>query len=309
MRPEPVIIWPSLWMLTSSSQCCGYGCTDMSVSSEKIENERLEITLLLEAVFQKYGYDFRDYAGTHTKRRLEHRRLLSGLTTFSEMQHKLIYEEEFFKKLLIDLSINVTEMFRDPWFYKAVRDIVVPHLLTYPFIKIWHAGCSAGQEVYSMAILLEEEDMKRRSQTYATDFNELILKKARKGIYPLDVAREYTSNYIKSGGKNDFSDYYTADDSNVILRSSLRERVLFSSHNLVSDGIFGEMHVIFCRNVLIYFNRDLQEKVLQLFCDSLCPGGFLCLGSKESIQFSKIADSFEAVAGREKIYRKRRLKP
>lgn len=278
----------------------------MNNCEQRVKNESLEITLLLEAIYQKHGYDFRHYASTHIKRRLEHRRALLGLASFSEMQHRVIYEEGFFDTLLLDLSINVTEMFRDPWFYKAVREKIVPHLQTYPFVKVWHAGCSAGQEVYSMAILLEEEKMKKRSQTYATDFNDYILSKAKDAIYPIDTVREYTANYIKSGGKNEFSDYYTADNTNVILKKSLKEGVLFSSHNLVTDGVFGEMHVIFCRNVLIYFNRELQDKVLQLFYDSLCPGGFLCLGSKEDLQFSAIADGFDVVSSKEKIYRKRR---
>ncbi|MBM9606133.1 CheR family methyltransferase [Desulfopila inferna] len=279
----------------------------MIEKATRISDENLEIQLLLEAIFQKYGYDFRNYAGAHTKRRLKHRKEMERLKSFSEMMHKVIYDEQFFHQLLLDLSINVTEMFRDPWFYKAVRQVVVPHLKTYPFIKVWHAGCSAGQEVYSMGILLEEEGMKDRTQVYATDFNELILAKAKSGIYPIDVIRQYTSNYIESGGMESFSDYYRADDKHVILKKTLRERVLFSSHNLVTDGVFGEMNVIFCRNVLIYFNRELQERVLQLFYESLCPGGFLCLGSKESLQYSKVVQNFETVDDGKKIYRKKRI--
>lgn len=279
----------------------------MSDKSEQFKTEFLEIKLLLEAIFLKYGYDFRDYAGAHIRRRIEHRRGLEGLSTFTEMIHKVLYDEAFFNRLLLDFSINVTEMFRDPWFYKTVREQVIPHLKTYPFIKVWHAGCSAGQEVYSMSIVLEEEEMKERTQTYATDINELILEKAKSGIYPIDVVREYTSNYMESGGKNSFSDYYMADDKNVILKSSLREKILFSSHNLVTDSVFGEMHVIFCRNVIIYFNKELQNRVLQLFYDSLVPGGFLCLGSKESLEFTTFADYFEVVAEKEKIYRKKRV--
>ncbi|UZP66387.1 protein-glutamate O-methyltransferase CheR [Desulfovibrio mangrovi] len=274
---------------------------------EHIDNERLEIQLLLEAVYRKYGYDFRNYACAHTKRRLEHRRAMEGLGDYSQMMHRLIHDEEFFDTVLLDLSINVTEMFRDPWFYKKVREAVVPHLCTYPFIKVWHAGCSAGQEVYSMAILLEEEGMRERVQIYATDFNEIVLQKAKDGIYPVDLIREYTTNYQKAGGTQSFSDYYTADYASVVMKRSLREQVLFSSHNLVTDGVFGEMNVIFCRNVLIYFNRELQNKVLKLFYDSLCPGGFLCLGSKETLMFSEIADKFEVIADREKIYRKKRM--
>ncbi len=278
----------------------------MNQEPEQIENERLEIKLLLEAIYLKYGYDFRNYACAHTKRRLEHRLNVDSMENYSAMQHRLIHDEAFFNTLLLDLSINVTEMFRDPWVYSKVRELVVPHLKTYPFIKIWHAGCSAGQEVYSMGILLEEEGIKERSQIYATDFNELILQKAKQGIYPMDVIREYTANYQKSGGKQSFSDYYTADYDNVVIKQSLKDKVLFSSHNLVTDGVFGEMNLIFCRNVLIYFDRELQNRVFNLFYESLCPGGFLCLGSKESLRFSSVADKFEVVSGREKIYRKKR---
>jgi chemotaxis protein methyltransferase CheR len=279
----------------------------MSRERTLLENERLEIRLLLEAIYQKYGYDFREYANAHTKRRLEHRLHLSGLSNYSQMIHRIIHDEAFFNKLLMDLSINVTEMFRDPWFYRTIRETIVPHLKTYSFIKTWHAGCSAGQEVYSMCILLEEEGIRQRAQVYATDFNELILEKAKQGIYPMDVVREYTANYQKAGGTRSFSDYYTADYDNVILKQRLKEKVLFSQHNLVTDGVFGEMNIIFCRNVLIYFNRELQNKVLRLFYDSLCPGGFLCLGSKESLKFTEMADAFEPVAGKEKIYRKKRV--
>ncbi len=277
----------------------------MNQEPEQIENERLEIKLLLEAIYLKYGYDFRNYACAHTKRRLEHRLNVDSMENYSAMQHRLIHDEAFFNTLLLDLSINVTEMFRDPWVYSKVRELVVPHLKTYPFIKIWHAGCSAGQEVYSMGILLEEEGIKERSQIYATDFNELILQKAKQGIYPMDVIREYTANYQKSGGKQSFSDYYTADYDNVVIKQSLKDKVLFSSHNLVTDGVFGEMNLIFCRNVLIYFDRELQNRVFNLFYESLCPGGFLCLGSKESLRFSSVADKFEVVSGRERSEERR----
>ncbi|HAS61729.1 MAG TPA: chemotaxis protein CheR [Vibrio sp.] len=273
----------------------------------EIDDEQLEIKLFLEAIYLKYGYDFREYSVAHTRRRLEYRRALEGMTNYSEMQHKVIYEPRFFEQVLLDLSINVTEMFRDPWFYKKVREVVLPHLQTYPFVKVWHAGCSAGQEVYSMSILLEEEAMTERAQLYATDFNEAILEKAQKGIYPMDLVRQYTTNYQAAGGTHSFSDYYIADYEHVIMQSRLRERVLFTPHNLATDGVFGEMNVIFCRNVLIYFNRELQNKVFQLFYDSLLPGGFLCLGSKESLRFSTIADKFELVCEREKIYRKKRI--
>ncbi len=278
-------------------------------TSDAIDNENIEIRLLLEAIYLKYGYDFRDYSFAHTKRRLEHRRSLAELSDFSAMQHQVLHDRSFFDKLLLDLSINVTEMFRDPWVYKEIRETVIPHLRTYPFIKVWHAGCSAGQEVYSMAIVLEEEEMKSRAQIYATDFNELILARAREGIYPLDVIREYTTNYQQAGGRASLSDYYLADDKNIVVRRSLKQRILFSSHNLVTDGVFGEMHLIVCRNVLIYFNKELQTKVLKLFYDSLGAGGFLCLGTKENLKFSGVADLFEIVCEKERIYRKPASRP
>ncbi len=278
----------------------------MNKIGDVIHNERIEIGLLLEAIFLKYGYDFKNYSKSHLKRRLEQRMKMGGMNNYAQMQHRIIHDESFFNTLLLDLSINVTEMFRDPWVYKKIREVIVPMLKTYSFIKVWHAGCSAGQEVYSMAILLEEENLKKRTQIYATDFNELILEKAKEGIYPVDVMKEYTSNYQNSGGQSDFSDYYTADYDHVIFKNSLKDKVLFSSHNLVTDGVFGEMNLIVCRNVLIYFDRDLQNKVLQLFYDSLLPGGFLCLGSKESLKFSKLAHRFEPVSENERIYRKKR---
>lgn len=272
----------------------------------KMKNEAIEIRLLLEAIHLKYGYDFRDYAKAHTKRRLKNRLERSQMDTYTQMTGRLIYDENFFNCLLMDLSINVTQMFRDPWFYRKVRKELIPRLKTYSFIKIWHAGCSTGQEVYSMSILLAEEGMKKRSQIYATDFNERILEKAKNGIYPLDVMKAYTANYQKSGGCREFSDYYTADNKNVILRGFLKEKMLFSSHNLVTDRVFGEMHLIFCRNVLIYFNRKLQNRVVGLFYDSLVPGGYLCLGSKESLKYTDLADKFEIICEKEKIYRKKR---
>lgn len=277
----------------------------MTTDHTHIENERLEIDLLLEAIFRKYGYDFRNYSSAHTKRRLKHRLTLSGMRCYSQMTHELIWNEDFFTDLLLDLSINVTEMFRDPWFYVKVREVVLPYLNTYPFFKVWHAGCSAGQEVYSMAILLEEAGLKERAQIYATDFNDLMLEKAAKGIYPVSVIKEYTTNYQKAGGRHSFSDYYTADYEHVLIKPTLKEKVVFSSHNLVTDGVFGEMHAIFCRNVLIYFDRHLQNRVLKLFYDSLCPGGYLCLGSKENLKFTELSESFELVSKKEKIYRKK----
>ncbi|MBF9017916.1 MULTISPECIES: protein-glutamate O-methyltransferase CheR [unclassified Oceanispirochaeta] len=278
----------------------------MIESKNAVDNEYLELELLLEGIFRKYGFDFREYSGAHIKRRLSHRLSAAGMQNFTQILHRIIYDEEFFKQILLDLSINVTEMYRDPTFYLELRQRVIPYLSTYPFIKIWHAGCSAGQEVYSNAILLEEENLLDRSQIYATDFNEKILQRAKEGIYPIEEIRKYTENYQKAGGRNSFSEYYTAHYDSALIKKSLKDNILFSFHNLVTDGVFGEMNMVFCRNVLIYFNKELQNKVLKLFHDSLIPGGFLCLGSKESLKFSAVEDDFEIISQQEKIYRKRR---
>jgi chemotaxis protein methyltransferase CheR len=272
---------------------------------EKKRNEEIEIQLLLEAINMKYGYDFRNYSSAHMKRRIVHRMNVAGLTSIAEMQHKVIHDRDFFNIVLADFSINVTEMFRDPLFYKAFRKDVIPILKTYPFIRIWHAGCSTGEEIYSMAILLQEEGIYHRTQIYATDFNNVVLRKAKEGIYHIDDIKEYTHNYQEAGGKFSFSDYYIAQYDSVIFNPSLKEKITFAEHNLVSDGVFGEMHVILCRNVLIYFNKELQGNVLKLFSDSLSNGCFLCLGSKESIKFSTSSDDFEEFDSSEKIYRKK----
>lgn len=276
-----------------------------SETEEKIINEEIEIHLLLEAIDMKYGYDFRNYSSAHMKRRIHYRMSLAGIVSIAEMQHKILYDVEFFNLVLSDFSINVTEMFRDPSFYRAFRKEVIPILKTYPFIKIWHAGCSTGEEIYSMAILLKEEGLYDRAQIYATDFNKIVLHKAKEGIYSIDDIKEYTYNYQKAGGKHSFSDYYIAKYNSVIFEPSLKKKITFAEHNLVTDGVFGEMHVIICRNVMIYFNKQLQSKVIKLFSDSLTNGCFLCLGSKESIKFSNNLDNFEEFISSEKIYRKK----
>lgn len=269
-----------------------------------ISNEDIEIKLLLEAVYLKYGYDFRDYSEATLKRRILHRFSLEQFGSISEMQHRLLVDVSFFERLILDLSINVTEMFRDASFYQTLRKEVVPFLRTYPFLKIWHAGCSTGEEVYSMAILLKEEGLYQQSQIYATDFNQVVIKKAKDGIFPLERLKQYTVNYQKAGCTRSFADYYTADYQFAVIDRSLKQNVIFADHNLVTDGVFGEMNLILCRNVLIYFNQKLQDRVLGLFYDSLCNGGFLCLGSQENVRFSKFSDHFEGVVNREKIYRK-----
>ncbi|GFZ33993.1 chemotaxis protein R [Clostridium zeae] len=276
-----------------------------NLDTYKQENEDIEISLLLEGIYLKYGYDFRDYSRAHIKRRILKRMLEENLESISSMQYKILYDKSFFHKVLGDLSINVTEMFRDPSFYNEFREKVVPILKTYPFVKIWHAGCSSGEEVYSMAILLKEEGLYEQTQIYATDFNNEVLKKAKEGIYSVDDIKKYTYNYQKSGGKNSFSDYYTAKYNSVIMDQALKKKITFADHNLVTDGIFAEVNVVICRNVLIYFNGELQDKVLDLFSDSLCNGGFLCLGSRESIKNSNNIDKFKEFDYSERIYRKK----
>lgn len=268
------------------------------------ENERIEFDLILQAIYQKYGFDFRNYSKASIRRRIRYRLAQSNLKTISEMQHKLLYDEKFFAALLLDLTINVTEMFRDPSFFKALRETVIPELKNQPFIKVWHAGCSSGEEVYSTAILLKEEGLYESSLIYATDANDTVLDKAKSGVFSIDKMKDYIINYRKAGGLASFADYYTARYDSVIMDSSLKKNIVFSNHNLVTDSVFGEMDMILCRNVLIYFNRELQDRVFGLFRDSLRSGGFLCLGSKETIMFSSYSDDFENVAENQKIYRR-----
>ncbi len=270
-----------------------------------LENEDLEIRLLLEGICLKYGYDFRDYSQTHLKRRIMHRLSLSNLKSISQMQHQVLNDRSFFEQLIADFSINVTEMFRDPPFYKVFRQEVVPVLKTYPFIKVWHAGCSSGEEAYSMAILLKEEGLYDRTQIYATDFNGQILEKAKQAIYSIDNIKQYTFNYQQSGGQASFADYYIARYDSVILDNTLKDKIIFADHNLVTDGIFGEMHVIICRNVLIYFNRELQNRVLKLFYESLRYGGFLGIGTKESLKFTEYMEKYSTISENQKIYKKK----
>ncbi|TGE33598.1 protein-glutamate O-methyltransferase CheR [Desulfosporosinus sp. Sb-LF] len=274
-------------------------------NSNYLESKDIEIQLLLEAIYLKYGYDFRDYSKAHLKRRIMHRLSVSGFESISQMQYQILYDRTFLENLLTDFSINVTEMFRDPPFYKVFRQEVIPVLKTYPFIKIWHAGCSSGEEVYSMAILLKEEGLYERTQIYATDFNVEVLAKAKQAIYPIDDIKDYTYNYQQSGGLTSFADYYIAKYDSVILDQSLKDKIIFADHNLVTDGVFGEMHVVICRNVLIYFNRELQNKVFKLFYESLRKGGFLGIGTKESLRFSNHFEKFKVISEDLNIYQKK----
>jgi chemotaxis protein methyltransferase CheR len=266
--------------------------------------EAVEIELLLEAVYRQFGYDFREYAPSSLRRRIRERVRAEGLRTVSGLKEQVLHDPEAMERFLLGLSINVSAMFRDPAFYRVFRREVVPLLRTYPFLRIWHAGCSTGEEAYSMAILLEEEGLYDRARIYATDMNEAVLRKAREGIVPLAAMRQYTANYLHAGGREAFSDYYTAGYGNATLRPSLRRNIVFAQHNLATDGAFNEFHVIMCRNVMIYFNKDLQARVHRLFLDSLVRLGFLCLGAKESLKYLPQESNYREFDAEQRIYRR-----
>jgi chemotaxis protein methyltransferase CheR len=271
---------------------------------ERDDVDEIELGLLLEGVYRRYGFDFREYAPASLRRRVWRRVHAEGVSTISALQDRLLHDPACMERLLLDLSINVTAMFRDPTFYVAVREKVVPLLRTYPFTRIWIAGCSTGEEVYSLAILLLEEGVYERARIYATDINESVLDRARAGVFPLDKMREYTQNYIKAGGQRAFSEYYLAKYDGAQFQRSLVENVVFAQHNLVSDRSFNEFNVIVCRNVMIYFDRALQDRVHRLFYDSLAMFGVLALGAKESIRFSPFENSYEDLDANERLYKK-----
>ena len=269
------------------------------------KTEEIEIRLLLEALFQKHHYDFRGYAMASVKRRLKQARDQNGFASFSLMQDRLLRDPTMLPKLLGYLTVQVSEMFRDPSYFRTIRDKVVPHLRTYPSLKIWVAGCSAGEELYSLVILFREEGLEEKTIFYATDVNHEALASAQTGIYDLDRAKLFTENHRQSGGRSSLSDYYTAAYGRVAIKKNLRERVVFSDHSLVTDAVFGEMQLISCRNVLIYFDRALQNRAVGLFRDSLSRKGFLGLGAKESLRFTEHTAAFSEFAREERIYQKR----
>jgi len=266
--------------------------------------EDIEIQLLLEAVYQHYHYDFRHYARASIKRRLLQARSRLGYSSISEMQSDVLHDKTVLPRLLNYLTVQVSEMFRDPSYFRALREQVIPHLLTYPSLKVWVAGCSNGEELYSLSILFREEGLANKTMFYATDINPTALKAAQAGVYPLDQIRQFTENHQKSGGHSSLSDYYTADYGRAVFDKSLRSQVVFSDHSLVTDAVFGEMHLISCRNVLIYFDRELQDRAFGLFRDSLARRGFLGIGSKESLRFSAQTGAFSEFVTSEKIYQK-----
>lgn len=271
---------------------------------KKSKIEIIEIDLLLDAIYRRCGYDFRSYARASIERRIRQFLSSSGCATISEMIGRVLHDEHFLSRLVRHFSISVTEIFRDPFVYRALREEVVPLLRTWPRVKIWCAGCATGEEVYSIAILLKEEDIYDRSTIYATDFNDASLDQARQGVYQVDKFREATRKYQEAGGKSYFSRYYHARYGAAAMDNSLKERITFANHNLVTDHVFGEMQLVFCRNVLIYFNPELRNNVLELFTASLVRGGLLCLGTKEDLQFTKVSDRYEAVNRDAKIYKK-----
>lgn len=274
------------------------------VLTAREETEDVEIELLLEGLFRVHGFDFRDYSRASIKRRILELMRAETAATVSALQDKVLHDSACLDRFLLGLSVHATAMFRDPSFYSTFRKEVVPLLKTYPTVQIWIAGCSTGEEVYSLAILLREEGVYERCRIYATDISQTVLRKARDGIFPLAAMRDYTNNYHRAGGGHEFSDYYTAQYDNAIFSSSLRNNVVFSEHNLATDGSFNEFQVILCRNVMIYFNKDLQARVHKLLYESLSMFGVFGLGNKESLRFTPRADSYQHLNLNDKLYRK-----
>jgi chemotaxis protein methyltransferase CheR len=265
--------------------------------------EELEVDLLLEAIHRRYAYDFRGYARASLRRRMWHRAVLERVETLSALQDRLLHDPAVMDRLLSDLSINVTEMFRDPGFHAALRDRIFPLLRTYPFVRAWVAGCSTGEEVVSLAIGLHESGLLDRARIYATDIDADVLERARAGAFPLDRVQGYTQNYLRAGGKEAFSSYYTVHDGRAVFDPALLRGVVFAQHNLATDGSFNEFQLVLCRNVMIYFGRELQDRVLGLFAASLGRFGILGLGRKESLAGTVVEDHFEVLDAHEKLYR------
>lgn len=265
-----------------------------------------ELAMLLDQLFQACGYDFSNYARASLKRRVNRLMVVDRHPSFAELLFSLKNNESYLKNVVEHLTVNVTDMFRDPNVFRMIREEIIPQLATYPVIRVWHAGCATGEEVYSMAILLAEAGLLKKSLIYATDINPTVIENIRKGIFPLSSMKQFSENYILSGGQKDFSQYYTANYNWAKFDDSLREKMIPATHNLVSDRSFNEFQVIFCRNVLIYFDKELQDKVLTLFDESLQSRGFLVLGSKENLMFSPIANKYKALSQKEKIWRKLR---
>ena len=269
------------------------------------KSEEIELRLLLDAILHRYHYDFRGYAMASLRRRLSQARIAFGCASYSALQDLVLHDAGFLTKLLSYLTVQVSELFRDPNYFRVIRESVVPYLRTYPSLKVWIAGCSTGEELYSMAILFREEGLEERTMFYATDINPEALKKAEAGVYELDRISLFTENHRLSGGKSSLSEYYTAAYGAAVIDKTLRQRTVFSDHSLVTDSVFAEVHMASCRNVLIYFDRDFQDRAVGLFKDSLIRNGFLGLGAKESLRFSKHAVFFEEFSRETKLYLRR----
>jgi chemotaxis protein methyltransferase CheR len=265
----------------------------------------IEVKLLLDAILFKYNYDFRHYALASVYRRVRHALTQLGISSVSDLQGRILSDSSLFLSLLNYMTIPSTEMFRDPTYFRAMREKVIPILKTYPSLKVWIAGCNTGEELYSFLILFREEGLLERTLFYATDINSMNLKKAEEGIFPANELKKYTQNYQNSGGSRPFTDYYTADYGAALLERSLRQNVVFADHSLATDSVFSEVHLVSCRNVLIYFDRELQDRAVGLFKDSLIHRGFLGIGSKESLRFSKCEPNFESFELQDRIYRRR----
>ncbi|WP_243450314.1 protein-glutamate O-methyltransferase CheR [Desulfosporosinus sp. Sb-LF] len=268
------------------------------------ELEELEIHLLLEGIYRYYGFDFRNYVYSSIKRRIWYRIRVERLPNVSSLQEKVLHDPSVMARLFSDFSIHVSEMFRDPHFFESFRNNVVPFLKELPFVRIWHAGCSMGEEVYSMAIILHEEGLYHKTKIYATDMNEELLKRAKEGVYPLDRMQAYMDNYQIAGGTKEFTGYFEACNDKATFYPFLTQNVVFAQHNLATDHSFNEFHVIICRNVMIYFDKFLQNRVHRLFYESLCTSGILGLGDKEDIAFNNYSQYYEAFDREQKIYRK-----
>jgi chemotaxis protein methyltransferase CheR len=266
--------------------------------------EAVELDLLAEGVYEAYGFDFRQYSRPSFRRRIWRRVEAEGLTSITGLLDRVLHEPAAMQRLLADLSVNVSAMFRDPGFFRVFRSKVVPLLRTYPFLRVWNAGCATGEETFSVAILLKEVGLYDRTRIYATDMSEAIVNQARTRAYPITKMREYTANYIDAGGTHSFSEYYVADGDRVVFHPSLADNIVFAQHNLASDRSFNEFHVILCRNVMIYFNRELQEHVHKLLYESLTHFGVLGLGSRETLEFSGHHRAYEQLDQSERLYRK-----
>jgi chemotaxis protein methyltransferase CheR len=278
--------------------------TTSPAQKDKGSIEEVEIDLLLEAAYRLRGYDFRDYARASLRRRIQNQLRVEKVDTITRLLDKILHDASCMDRFVLGLAVNVSSMFRDPGFFRAMRQHVFPLLRTWPYIRIWQAGCSMGEEVYSVAIMLAEDGLIGRCRIYATDINETALQKAREGIYPLELMQRCTQNYIQAGGTRSFSEYYTAAYDNAIFTPALREHVVFAKHNLVTDGPFNEFSLILCRNVLIYFNRALQDRVHRLLDDSLANFGVLGLGTKETLSLTALENRYEQVVAPHRLYRR-----